>query len=53
MLYWQFKHGPVTEPVEDSRTMVDYSQDAEDFDTLLPMLPQDYHFHVLAMLRIP
>jgi hypothetical protein len=46
MLYWRFKHGSVTEPVEDSRTTVDYSQDAEDFDTLLPMLPQDYRFHV-------
>jgi hypothetical protein len=46
MVYWRFTHGPVAEPVEDPRAMVDYSQDVEDFDAKLPMLPQDYYFHV-------
>ena len=48
MVYWRFKHGPVKEPVEDPRAAVDYSKDAEDFDAKLPMLPQDYFFHVPA-----
>ena len=40
MTYWWFKHGRVTEPVADPRATVDYSQDAEDFNVKLPMLPK-------------
>ena len=30
---------------KDPRTTVDYTQNVEDFDAKLPMLPQDYYFH--------
>ena len=46
MIYWRFKHGPVAEPVEDLRPSVEHSEGAEDFDAKLPMLSQDYYFHV-------
>jgi len=41
MVFWRFMHGPVAEPVKDLRPTVDYSHSAGDFDTKLPMPPQD------------